>query len=260
MSWTEDDSDLYQEIAPVAVPARAEQMAALLTLIPAQETGACRIVELACGEGRFGEALLTAFPRATYLGLDGSAGMREMAGRRLERFGGRARAVSFELASTDWAHMADGADVVISSLAIHHLDAPGKRALFGAIAPRLSANGALLIADLIEPARPEAAALFAGGWDHAVAVAARGQANGEHRAAAFHAAQWNHYRHPDPMDRPSPLFDQLCWLRDAGFAIVDCFWMQAGHAIYGGYRAGSDRQFADRYAAMLAIAEQTCAA
>ena len=30
--------------------------------------------------------------------------------------------------------------------------------------------------------------------------------------------------------------DQLDWLREAGLSTVDCFWMQAGHAIYGGYR------------------------
>jgi hypothetical protein len=29
----------------------------------------------------------------------------------------------------------------------------------------------------------------------------------------------------------------LTWLSEAGFAVVDCFWLQAGHAIYGGYKA-----------------------
>jgi hypothetical protein len=36
---------------------------------------------------------------------------------------------------------------------------------------------------------------------------------------------------------PSPLSEQLVWLREAGFASVDCFWLRAGHAVYGGYRA-----------------------
>ena len=29
---------------------------------------------------------------------------------------------------------------------------------------------------------------------------------------------------------------QLRWLEEAGFSSVDCFWMRAGHAVYGGYR------------------------
>ena len=52
----------------------------------------------------------------------------------------------------------------------------------------------------------------------------------------FEAEHWNYYRYPDPVDHPSGLFEQLLWLREAGFAAVDCFWMYAGHAVYGGYK------------------------
>jgi hypothetical protein len=37
------------------------------------------------------------------------------------------------------------------------------------------------------------------------------------------------------LDQPSRLADQLIWLREGGFRTVDCFWMQAGHAIFGGF-------------------------
>ena len=36
-------------------------------------------------------------------------------------------------------------------------------------------------------------------------------------------------------EMPYRVFDQLKWLEEAGFSVVDCFWMRAGHAIYGGY-------------------------
>jgi hypothetical protein len=52
VSWTEADSRLYQELAAVAVPDGAEQMAALLTLLPFGPGDAARVVELGCGEGR----------------------------------------------------------------------------------------------------------------------------------------------------------------------------------------------------------------
>jgi hypothetical protein len=35
---------------------------------------------------------------------------------------------------------------------------------------------------------------------------------------------------------PARVFDHLTWLKQAGFGIVDCFWMRAGHAIYRDYR------------------------
>ncbi len=53
-------------------------------------------------------------------------------------------------------------------------------------------------------------------------------------------AKWNYfiYDYPDPntIDHPSLLSEQLFWLRDAGFNMVECFWMRAGHAVYGGFK------------------------
>ena len=42
----------------------------------------------------------------------------------------------------------------------------------------------------------------------------------------------------DPIDKPSTLLEQLRWLEAAGFAAVDVFWMEAGHAIFGGVKPG----------------------
>ena len=55
----------------------------------------------------------------------------------------------------------------------------------------------------------------------------------------FAGEHWNYFRYDDPFDKPSPLFDQLQWLASAGFSDVDCFWMNAGHALYGGYAGSS---------------------
>jgi SAM-dependent methyltransferase len=236
VSWTEADSRLYQQLAAIAVPDRAEQVAALLTLLPVAPDEPARVVELGCGEGKLSAAVLDAFPRASVLALDGSADMRRTTAQRLADFGDRARVEPFELGSDAWWFLVDGADAVISSLAVHHLDGPGKQRLFRALAERLSERGALLMADLVEPRRAEARELFSGGWDDA----ARRQSGGSDQAyTQFLETHWNLYRFPDPVDMPSPLFDQLLWLREAGFVVVDCFWLRAAHAIYGGYRAAA---------------------
>jgi tRNA (cmo5U34)-methyltransferase len=233
--WSEADSRLYRELAAIAVPGRAEQIAALLALAPFAADAPFRIVELGCGEGRLGLALLSFFPQARYLGLDGSHSMRQETGGHLRRFGERAEIAAFDLAAIDWLDRVRGADLAVSSLVVHHLSGDAKRALFNALHERLSPRGALLLADLVEPARPEARALFAGSWDAAVADTAAAAADGDELRRRFAPERWNYYRYPDPADRPSPLFEQLLWLREAGFRAVDCFWMRAGHAIYGGY-------------------------
>lgn len=234
--WTEDDSTLYQELAAVAVPARAEQIATLLTLLPFGRQESFHAVEVGCGEGALSYAILDAFPQATMTALDGSAQMRAHTAGRLAHFGARARVEEFDLASTPWLRHAEGAGCVVSSLCVHHLPAAGKQRLFADVATRLSDRGALLIADLIAPQRAEAGALFAATWDRAAETQSLIETGSPELFGRFVQTQWNYFRFPDPFDQPSPLFDQLTWLRAAGFAVADCFWLQAGHAIYGGYK------------------------
>ena len=238
--WTEEDSWLYQEIAPVAVPARAEQIATLLTLIPFGCQDTFSAVEIASGEGVLSTALLSCFPNATVTALDGSEEMRAVTQQRLAKFNSRGQVEPFELISSGWYHHLQNADSVLSSLCLHHLSGEEKRSLFETIANNLSPNGALLIADLVEPQHPKTQSMFAETWDYhtkAQAIAKTGSAD---LFEKFKQIEWNLYRYPDPVDKPSPLFEQLLWLKEAGFSVVDCFWMQAGHAIYGGYKSATD--------------------
>jgi SAM-dependent methyltransferase len=162
--------------------------------------------------------------------------MRTQTGARLRPFAPRFRVDSFDLASTAWLPHLQSADCVLSSLCIHHLPGREKQRLFEAIFQQLSPRGALLIADLIAPQRPEARSLFAATWNQLAEAQSVQQTGSGQLFAIFQKERWNHYQFPDPVDQPSPLFDQLLWLKAAGFAIVDCFWLQAGHAIYGGYK------------------------
>jgi tRNA (cmo5U34)-methyltransferase len=235
-TWTEEDSRLYQQLAAVAVPAREEQMATLLALLPFSQDESFCAVELGCGEGLLTAALLECFPQATVVALDGSPEMRVRATDRLQRFGSRARIEAFDLTATDWLQRLPALDGVLSSLCLHHLPGHEKRRLFREIHQRLSERGALLIADLVAPQRPEACELYAATWDRLAQTQSIAKTGTTQLYDTFARERWNHYRFPDPVDQPSPLFDQLTWLQEAGFTAVDCFWLQAGHAIYGGYR------------------------
>jgi len=238
-AWSEADSKLYQEIAAVAVPAREEQIAALLTLLPFNPAEPFRAVEVGCGEGFLAHALLDCFAQAQLVALDGSEEMRLQTARRLSAFGERVTVEPFDLFAGDWLAHVEGADCVVSSLVLHHLDDAEKQQLFAAIGERLSPRGVFLIADLIQPPRPEAGELFAAAWDRSAEAQALAQTGSKRLFEQFAQIGWNYYRFPDPMDKPSPLFEQLTWLKAAGFVVVDCFWLQAGHAIYGGYKASA---------------------
>ena len=234
-AWTETDSQLYREIADVAVPRRKEMVATLVAAVPFSADEPLKILELGSGDGRLAEALLTLFPRATLTALDGSESMRQTTTNRLVRFGDRARVAAFDVAALDWWDRMFGVDLIVSALCLHHLNDAKKQYLYKAAAERLSPRGALLIADVIEPQHPASRALAADQWD----AQAKHQADALGAPALFQRfvdTRWNCLRFPDEADRPSALFHHLVWLRHAGFAAVDCCWLNAAHAVFGGFK------------------------
>jgi len=233
-NWTEADSETYTAIADVAVPRRGEMLATLLAAAPFSRDDGFRAVELGCGEGRLAEALLDAFPSATLLALDGSEHMRDLATKRLRRFGERASVRTFALDTLDWWDLMFGSDLVVSSLCLHHLSDAKKQYLYKAVASRLSARGALLVADVVEPMHSQARDAAAEAWE----VAARAQAGAIGRPelyTRFVEERWNLFKFPDPADMPAALFHHLVWLKHAGFSAVECLWVFAGHAVFAGF-------------------------
>jgi hypothetical protein len=169
--------------------------------------------------------------------------MREYLARRLGAFHDRLDVLPFALAEQAWREtLPSPMRCVVSSLCVHHLNGPQKQQLFADVAQRLEKGGALLLADLIEPPTQRVAHLFARQYDELVreqSLAQRGDLSGYDK---FREMQWNYFVDqygspiPDPMDHPSLLSDQLSWMAEAGFTVTSCFWMRAGHAIYGGYK------------------------
>lgn len=238
--WSEENSTKFIDLAEVYVPDRQEQIRTLVELIPAERDEEFTVVELGAGGGALARAVLDAYPRCRYLALDGSAVMRAELARTLAPYGSRVEVRAFELAAPEWrAALPTALRCVVSSLVVHHLDATGKRALFADLAGRLEPGGALLLADVVVPGVERAGAVFARQWDDAARTQSLAQAGNLSAFEQFQADRWNMYAFPDPddeTDHPSTLFEQLQWLRDSNFAQVDCFWMRAGHAIFGGYR------------------------
>jgi tRNA (cmo5U34)-methyltransferase len=234
-AWTEEDSTTYRAIAAVAVPRRDEMMAALVAAVPFDADEPIRILELGSGEGLLAAALLDRFPRASLTALDGSESMRREATTRLAADGDRARVAAFELPTLDWWDRMFGVDLIVSSLALHHLNDAKKQYLYKAAAERMSPRGALLVADIVEPQHPAARQAAADRWD----TLARQQAESAGAPALYQRfldERWNYFRFPDAADQPAALMHHLVWLRHAGFAAVDCVWMDAGHAVFGGFK------------------------
>jgi tRNA (cmo5U34)-methyltransferase len=247
--WDEGNSAVFVEYGRYFVPEREAQLEYFAQLIP-ELPGPFQVVEIGCGEGLLAAALLKAFPRSAVHGFDGSAAMRQRAREALAPFGERFQAHPFDLADRGWRRFPWPVHAVVSSLAVHHLDGAGKRELFADMASALVPGGVLLIADLVLPQTSRAARLAARAWDGAVRQRSLDLAGCLEPFERFQSMGWNHYAasEDDPVDKPSPLLDQLHWLEDAGFEKVDVFWMKAGHALFGGSKpdGGSTPLLRDR--------------
>lgn len=235
--WEEDTSTEFIELGDVITPSRQEQVDLVASLLPAVPGDRFSAVDLACGLGSLTEAILHRFPHSRVLALDGSPTMLGEAATRLSAYTGRVEFADFNLFDRDWlARLPDDVRCFVSSLAIHHLDGAEKQTLFRDLVASLSAGGGVFIVDLVEPVNARAEIAYGDAWDAIVQQQSLEQTGSPASYERFRDG-WNHYRDPDlEFDKPSGLFEQLRWLSEAGLSKVDCFWLRAGHAIYGGYK------------------------
>jgi tRNA (cmo5U34)-methyltransferase len=239
--WSDNESRAYAQLADVAVPSRREQLAALITQIPFKQNQEFRFVDLACGEGGLTRAILTLYPQATALALDGSPAMLDATSRRLSEFGNRAETATFDIANDGWLHFIDGVDLVVSSLVIHHVDSNGKRTLYREVFNRITERGTLLIVDVVAGRRPSVWSLHAELFDRITHEQSVSETGSTELFDIVQRDEWNLFRYPEESEMPDTIFDNLKWLDKAGFQDVDCLWLRAGYAVFGGHKTAWGR-------------------
>jgi len=107
------------------------------------------ILELGTGTGRTARRVLQRHPRATLIGIDAS---EEMLGAAREALAGHD--VQLRAGRLEDALPPGPFDLVVSALAVHHLDAAGKAELFARIASLLRPGGRFVLADVVVPEDP----------------------------------------------------------------------------------------------------------
>ena len=207
------------------VPESRAQIDVLLHILRQRDRPTMRVVDLGSGDAVLLDAVLSAFPDASGLAMDYAETMRELAGKRLARFGPRAVVAPADLRRSDWLATAREADVVISGFSIHHLPDPRKREVYGEIFGMLSPGGTFLNLEHVASSTPVIGAIH----DEAM-IAFRAGPEGDVATtrATYHAR-------PDKADNIlAPVEQQCLWLRDIGFADVDIFWKWFELALFGG--------------------------
>ena len=110
---------------------------------------ASTILELGTGTGETARRVLDAHPAARLHGIDASADMLDVARAALA-----GRPATLAVGRIEDALPPGPFDLVVSALAVHHLDGPGKRSLFERVAAVLAPGGRFVLADVVVPDDP----------------------------------------------------------------------------------------------------------
>ena len=137
---------------------------------------ATRVLELGTGTGETAMRVQASQPELEWVGIDASEAMLARARERLPNADLRLQRLEDELPPGPF-------DLVVSALAVHHLDGAGKQALFARVARVLRPDGLFVLGDVVVPPAGREGPIY---------------------------IDW-------VMDLPDSVDDQLAWLRAAGF-------------------------------------------
>lgn len=234
-AWDEDDSRHFIDYGAYFVPEREAQIETICSVVPPVPAGGT-IVDICSGEGLLAEALAKRFPESVIHALDGSPTMLDSTASKLAAAGVVHTTRRIDLADSDWRRFDTAVHAFVSSLAVHHLDGPGKARLFRDLAAALVPGGVVVICDIVESCTAEGRELWERHWDDGVRERSL-RIDGDTKMLDFFRKDgWNYYSNPgaDPVDQPSRLVDQLTWMGNAGLINLDVHWLRAGHAIFSG--------------------------
>jgi tRNA (cmo5U34)-methyltransferase len=231
-AWKQRElAKLFLEDVRGGIPMATEQIDVLLRVVRNALPRIDRFLDLGCGDGILGRALMVEYPRADGVFLDFSEYMIEAAKKKADAQ--RATFVVHDLSSKAWVKSVGSQpfDLVLSGFAIHHLPDERKRELYEEIFARLGPGGMLLNLEHVAPNSPWAKQAFDdlfidSLWSHH-------QKHGGTKSREEVAEGW--YHRPDKTENIlAPVERQCRWLEEIGFAEVDCFFKIFQLALFGG--------------------------
>jgi tRNA (cmo5U34)-methyltransferase len=199
-----------------ALPTYDEMFSVAVEVVPHPTDAPISVADLGAGSGLFSERVFAAFPHARFTLYDTSHEMLDLARGRFAGHPDRFRFVDQRL-----EHFSETRrfDLVISSLAIHHLEHQGKQTLFQRISAALRPGGAFVNVDQVR-GDPPFGDLYWSTWLDNVRA-----------AGASESTIQESVRRRLELDRDAGLFEQLDWLRRAGFQ-ADCIYKHYFVAVF----------------------------
>ncbi|MGH2561918.1 MAG: class I SAM-dependent methyltransferase [Thermomicrobiales bacterium] len=219
------------------IPLAAEQLDAMLRVVAARDKPVRRFLDVGSGAGAVAAAVLSRFPDARAVLVDFSEAMLE--GARAQFGSDQHRLILADVGQEAWiADVTSEApfDAVVSGYAIHHLRDERKRTLYSEIYELLAPGGVFVNVEHVLPATP---------WVGTInddlfidSLFAHHQRRGGAKSRQQVADEY-YFRPDKAANILAPVDVQCSWLREIGFADVDCYFKVFELAVFGGRKPAS---------------------
>jgi tRNA (cmo5U34)-methyltransferase len=231
----------YLEGVRGGIPLAAEQIDILLRLVRSARPAWRRFLDLGCGDGVLGEALIESHPGASGVFLDFSEGMIQAVRARIEGAGRTGHQYLLaDYGERGWTRLPELAapfDVVVSGFSIHHQRDERKRELYGEIRELLAPGGLFLNLEHVASRSAWGEALFDDYFIDSLFAYHSRIGSGKSRAEVAEAYV---HRSDKAANCLAPVETQCDWLRELGYLEVDCYFKTFELALFGGQRPGHE--------------------
>lgn len=217
----ESEAKIYDEVILKLIPYYKEMVSALVATIPFNKTDAIKVLDLGCGTGTISFEIKKKFPNACFTLVDLAPKMLELAKNKINNSDTQIHNVDFYKYDIN-----DNYDVIVSSLALHHLVTDtDKKNFYTKIYNSLGKNGLFFNADVILGSNHHLQDLYIKKWTEYMSHNCKiDEINNKWLVT---------YKNED---KPAVLLEQIKWLNEIGFKNVDIVWKYYNFAVYGGYK------------------------
>lgn len=204
----DDLASSYNDIIYRCAPRYEEMQQTMMQYVPG-DLQPQRILDLGCGTGNLTLRVLETFPGAHVVALDLSQEILDVCRRQC----GEQRVSYLQQDFSDLQLSANSFDLVVSSIAIHHVDDLKKQTLFQCVLESLKPGGVFTFVDQF---RGETPGIY---QQHMKVWKTFADAKG------VPPEEWQMWmEHQEQHDFHATVHDQMKWLHEVGFIEVDCLW------------------------------------
>lgn len=217
-----------------SLPLADEQIDVMLRVIAKAHPGGVRnFLDLGCGDGVLGHAILTKYPAARGVFADFSEPMLDAARKRI---GDGQTFLTSDYATPAWLEAMQAFapfEVIVSGFSIHHQPDTRKREVYQEIYDLLAPGGVFLNLEHVQSSDRWVEGLF----DELMVDAQYGyfQAQGDTRSRD-EIGKTYYYRPDKVANILAPVEMQCGWLREIGYGHVDCYLKVFELAVFGGVK------------------------